>query len=113
MRGRHRRGAEAADGEASYAAFVEHRPDVLVLDFGMPMLDGLEVASRVLAEHPEQRILMLTRHAWPGTLRRAFKLGIRGFLGKHSSLELIAEAIAQVHAGGRRIDPAVSAQALI
>ncbi|MFV0287729.1 MAG: DNA-binding response regulator [Demequina sp.] len=105
--------AEAADGEAAYAAFVEHRPDVLVLDFEMPVLDGLEVAARVLAEHPEQRILMLTRHARPGTLRRALKLGVRGFLGKHSSPELIAEAIAQVHAGGRHIDPAVSAQALI
>ncbi|GMA37241.1 DNA-binding response regulator [Demequina litorisediminis] len=70
--------AEAADGEAAYAAFVEHRPDVLVLDFEMPVLDGLEVAARVLAEHPEQRILMLTRHARPGTLRRALAWGFEG-----------------------------------
>lgn len=105
--------AEAADGHEALAAFTEHRPDVLVLDLEMPGLDGLDVAGSVLADHPEQPILMLTRHARPGMLRSALKLGVRGFLGKHSAPDTIAEAIAHVAAGGRHVDSSVSAQALI
>lgn len=105
--------AEAADGHEALAAFAEHRPDVLVLDMEMPGIGGLEAASAVLADHPQQAILMLTRHARPGTLRRALKLGVRGFLGKHSAPDTIAEAIAHVATGGRHVDPSVSAQALI
>lgn len=105
--------AEASTGDDALAQFSEHRPDVLVLDLEMPGLDGLDVAERVLAVHPQQSILMLTRHARPGTLRRALRLGVRGFLGKHSEPATIAEAIATVAAGGRHVDAAVSAQALI
>ena len=105
--------AEAAEGVEALAAYEEHSPDVLVLDLEMPELDGLDVAARVLASHPEQSILMLTRHARPGMLRSALKLGVRGFLGKQSSPAVIAEAIAHVAGGGRHVDPSVSAQALI
>ncbi|MDN4479465.1 response regulator transcription factor [Demequina muriae] len=105
--------AEASDGYQALAAFKEHLPDVLVLDLEMPGLDGLDVAGAVLSEHPDQSILMLTRHARPGMLRSALKLGVRGFLGKHSAPDTIAEAIAHVAGGGRHVDPSVSAQALI
>lgn len=105
--------AEASDGHQALAAFKEHLPDVLVLDLEMPGLDGLDVAGAVLADHPNQSILMLTRHARPGMLRSALKLGVRGFLGKHSAPDTIAEAIAHVAGGGRHVDPTVSAQALI
>ncbi|WP_084130015.1 response regulator [Demequina sp. NBRC 110055] len=105
--------AEAADGEEALAAFGTHRPDVLVLDLEMPGMDGLAVAGSVLAEHPQQHILMLTRHARPGTLRSALRLGVRGFLGKQSEPAVIAQAIGEVAAGGRYIDATVSAQALI
>ncbi|WP_250445304.1 response regulator transcription factor [Actinotalea sp. C106] len=105
--------AEAADGHEALAAFAEHEPDVLVLDLEMPGLDGLDVAGAVLSDRPDQPILMLTRHARPGMLRSALRLGVRGFLGKHSSPDTIAEAIAHVAGGGRHVDPSVSAQALI
>ncbi|KGM13124.1 response regulator transcription factor [Cellulomonas bogoriensis] len=105
--------AEASDGHQALAAFAEHQPDVLVLDLEMPGLDGLDVAGAVLAEHPDQPVLMLTRHARPGMLRSALRLGVRGFLGKQSAPDAIAEAIAHVAAGGRHVAPTVSAQALI
>ncbi|MBO1752542.1 response regulator transcription factor [Actinotalea sp. BY-33] len=105
--------AEAADGHEALAAFAEHQPDVLVLDLEMPGLDGLDVAGAVLSDRPDQAILMLTRHARPGMLRSALRLGVRGFLGKQSAPDTIAEAIAHVAGGGRHVDPSVSAQALI
>lgn len=105
--------AEASDGHEALAAFAEHKPDVLVLDLEMPGVDGLDVAGSVLSQHPDQAILMLTRHARPGMLRSALRLGVRGFLGKQSSPDTIAEAINHVAGGGRHVDPSVSAQALI
>lgn len=105
--------AEAAGGDEALTAFATHTPDVLVLDLEMPAPDGLDVAGRILAEHPEQAILILTRHARPGTLRSALRLGVRGFISKHAAPALIAEAISEVATGGRHIDPTVSAQALI
>lgn len=105
--------AEVADGAAAVAAFVEHRPDVAVLDLEMPELDGLDAAGRILADHPDQAVVILTRHARPGTLRSALRLGVRGFVGKDTEPAVIAGAIAEVAAGGRFIDGNVSAQALI
>lgn len=104
---------EAENGRDALAAFAEHRPDVLVLDLEMPELTGLEVAERVLAEHPEQSVVILTRHARPGNLRNALRQGVRGFIGKDADPSRIAAAVAEVASGGRYIDAAISAQALI
>lgn len=104
--------AEAGDGREAVQAFAEHRPDVLVLDIEMPGHDGMAVAERVLTENSQQAIVLLTRHARPGTLRRALKLGVRGFLSKHADPNVIAGAIEVAAGGGRYVDPAISAQAL-
>lgn len=104
--------AEAGDGHEALAAYREQRPDVLVLDLEMPGLDGLDVAGRVLADAPGQAVVLLTRHARPGTLRSALRLGVRGFLSKHAEPGHIAGAIAVVAEGGRYVDAAISSQAL-
>lgn len=104
--------AEASDGNEAIAAFLEHRPDVLVTDLEMPGVDGLDVAQQVTAAQPGQAIVLLTRHARPGTLRSALRLGVRGFLSKHAEPGTIAEAIETVAGGGRFVDAAISAQAL-
>ena len=59
----------------------------------MPGLDGLDVASTVLQEVPDQPVVLLTRHARPGTLRSALKLGVRGFLSKHADPAVIAKIL--------------------
>ena len=105
--------AEAEDGREALAAFERYRPDVLVLDLEMPGLTGLEVAERALRAHPEQSVVILTRHARPGNLRSALRHGVRGFISKDADPSRIAAAIAEVAAGGRYIDAAISAQALI
>jgi CheY-like chemotaxis protein len=60
---------EAADGRAGLAAFAKERPDLIVLDFIMPGLSGAEVASRVLADRPEQSILFVSGYSETDAVR--------------------------------------------
>lgn len=105
--------AEAVDGAEAIRLFEQTRPDVVILDLDMPVVDGLDAAAQMLAQHENQAILVLTRHARPGTLRRALRLGVRGFLGKDTDPDEIAAAAVAVAQGERVIDPAISARALV
>lgn len=95
---------EAADGADAVKAVLSHRPDVLVIDLEMPEMDGIRAVEHILRDDPEQIVLMLTRHARPGVLRRALKAGVRGFMSKSADPELIGEVIHRLHDGGRWID---------
>ncbi|ANZ40343.1 DNA-binding response regulator [Lentzea guizhouensis] len=104
--------AEAEDGAQAVAATLEHRPDVLVIDLEMPGVDGLGAVAEIRKTLPDQVILMLTRHARPGVLRRALKLGVQGFVSKSAEPAHITSVIAALHSGRRWIDPDVSALAV-
>lgn len=95
--------AQAENGADTVTATLRHRPDVLVVDLEMPGMDGLEAVAAILSERPEQRVLMLTRHARPGVLRRALKLGVLGFMSKGADPEDIAAVVRELHAGRRWI----------
>lgn len=105
--------AEAEDGESAVEATLRHRPDVLVIDLEMPGLDGLGAVARIREARPEQVVLMLTRHARPGVLRRALKLGVRGFVSKAAEPAHIASVVTALREGRRWVDPDVSALAVI
>ncbi|MFI5844737.1 DNA-binding response regulator [Catenuloplanes sp. NPDC051500] len=105
--------AEAEDGDTAVDATLLHRPDVLVIDLEMPGTDGLGAVARIRRTLPAQVILMLTRHARPGVLRKALKLGVQGFVTKSAEPAHIAAVIAALHGGRRWIDPDVSALAVI
>ncbi|MGX1560083.1 response regulator transcription factor [Streptomyces sp. NPDC055506] len=105
--------AEAQDGESAVRATLRHRPDVLVIDLEMPGVDGLGAVAEIRRARPEQVILMLTRHARPGVLRRALKLGVQGFVSKSAEPAHITAVINTLHAGKRWIDPDVSALAVV
>jgi two-component system response regulator DesR len=105
--------AEAEDGEAAVQATLRHQPDVLVIDLEMPGVDGLGAVAEIRRRRPSQVILMLTRHARPGVLRKALKLGVQGFVSKSAEPAHIASVIATLHAGKRWIDPDVSALAVV
>lgn len=105
--------AEAEDGAAAVTATLRHRPDVLVIDLEMPGIDGLGAVAQIRRELPDQVILMLTRHARPGVLRKALRLGVQGFVSKAAEPAHITSVIAALHGGKRWIDPDVSALAVI
>lgn len=105
--------AEAQDGAQAVDAVLAHEPDVLVIDLEMPVLDGLGAVEEVHRVRPGQPVLMLTRHARPGVLRKALSLGIKGFVSKSAEPGHIAQVIQIVHDGRRWIDPDVSAAAVM
>ncbi|MFF2187309.1 response regulator [Streptomyces sp. NPDC058155] len=105
--------AEAHDGESAVRATLEHRPDVLVIDLEMPGVDGLGAVEQIRRERPDQVVLMLTRHARPGVLRKALRLGVQGFVSKSAEPAHITSVINTLHAGRRWIDPDVSALAVV
>lgn len=105
--------AQAADGDEAVDATLGNRPDVLVIDLEMPGTDGLAAVATIRETRPDQVVLMLTRHAKPGVLRRALRLGVQGFVSKAADPSQIAEVIDLLHRGRRWIDPEVSARAVI
>jgi two-component system response regulator DesR len=105
--------AEASDGAEAVQATLAHRPDVLVVDLEMPGVDGLEAVAEIRRALPGQVVLMLTRHARPGVLRSALRLGVQGFASKAAEPAHIANVITALHAGRRWIDQDVSAAAIV
>lgn len=88
----------AHDGAAAVVAYARQKPDVLLIDVQMPGTDGLEASERILAEHPDARILVLTTFADPEYIRRAIELGTKGYLIKQDVASVIP-AVQAVMAG--------------
>lgn len=104
--------AEAASGHEAVAMARAHRPDVAVLDLQMPGLDGIAVAAQLRDELPECRSLIVTSHGRPGYLKRALATGVRGFVPKTVSAQVLATVVRSVHGGGRYVDPELAAEAI-
>lgn len=103
--------AEAGDGGAAWQALSEHAPDILVTDIEMPQASGLELAGRVQRAQLPTRVVVVTTFARAGYLRRALDAGVRGYLLKDAPSAQLADALRQVHRGGRAIDPQLAAAA--
>jgi DNA-binding NarL/FixJ family response regulator len=84
---------EAADGGEALERFAELRPDLVLLDLRMPVMNGLEVAQRILQDHPDQRILLFTAFLDPRLAADAAAIGISGVLGKGDLDALTAEIL--------------------
>jgi two-component system response regulator DesR len=100
--------AEVESGAAIVPAVLEHRPDVAVLDIDLPELDGIEAALLLRVRAPECRVLILTALSRPGELRRALQAKVAGFVSKDIRSAELSDAIRQVAAGGRVMDPALT-----
>ena len=100
--------AEAESGEAACQLYVEHNPDVVVMDLAMPGMGGLEALRRICAREPHAKVLALSAHDDPMHARRALQEGALGFLSKRSAPEALLEAVSIVAAGRRYIDPALA-----
>jgi CheY-like chemotaxis protein len=74
--------AEARSAEEAVERWREHRPDVVVLDNRMPGRSGLEVAAEILAEQPDQSIILFSAYLDTETQSRADELGVRACLSK-------------------------------
>lgn len=99
------------DGEAAWRELQHLTPDVLVSDIEMPGLTGLELAQRITRHGLPIKVVIVTTFARAGFLRRALEAGVRGYLLKDTPVEQLADAIRQVHRGGRAIDPQLAMDA--
>ena len=102
----------AADGEQALALVAEHKPDAILLDLHMPVLDGIGATRRLVAEHPGVAIVVLTTYADDGSVIEALQAGARSYLTKDADRTDIARAL-QAAAGGLTVfDPRVRATLL-
>jgi two-component system response regulator DesR len=104
--------AQAASGDEALAMARAHTPDVAVLDLQMPGPDGIAVAERLRDLLPGCATLIVTSHGRPGHLKRALGAGVRGFLPKTVSADVLATVVRTVHGGGRYVDPELAAEAI-
>jgi two-component system response regulator DesR len=78
----------------------------------MPGLDGIAVAEALAIDLPACASLILTSYGRPGHLKRALAAGVRGFLPKTVSAQVLADVVRSVHRGGRYVDPELAADAI-
>lgn len=96
---------QARSGKEALTQLIAHNPDVLLTDIEMPGMTGLELAAVVQRNHPATRVIIVTTFARAGYLRRALDAGVRGYLLKDAPASELADAIRNVHTGGRAVAP--------
>jgi Response regulator containing a CheY-like receiver domain and an HTH DNA-binding domain len=88
---------QASDGQEAYRKIAELKPDIAVLDISIPLLNGLELASKLKSEMPEVKVVILTMHKTEEFVRRALCLGVKGYVLKDNALEELIECIVAVY----------------
>lgn len=101
--------AEAADGLEAIRLTEEHRPDLLILDIGMPKLNGIEVAARSQKLDRPPGVIILSMHADESYIIRALAAGARAYLLKDATDEDLLPAVRAVGAGKPFFSPTVTA----
>jgi two-component system, NarL family, response regulator DesR len=97
--------AALASGDQIVPAALAHRPDVALLDIGLPGTSGLTAAAQLRGQCPQCRVLILTGLEAPGNLDAALRAGVRGFLLKDGPADQVIAAVRAVARGEQVIDP--------
>jgi len=84
-------------------------PDVVVMDIGMPLLDGISTTATLLAMHPQARIMMLSTHEAEREIVDAFQAGAQSYCLKDCEPTVLLQAIAETAKGNAWIDPRIAA----
>lgn len=100
---------EAESGAEAVKLASEMRPDVVVMDFMMPGMDGAEATSAVLRASPESKVLVLTTYGTSVDIARALKCGATGAVTKNLSNEELADAIRATARGERMLSAEIEA----
>jgi DNA-binding NarL/FixJ family response regulator len=95
----------AADGEQAVALIEETKPELALLDYRMPRLNGIEVAARVATGSPGTAVVFYTAYGDRALLTEALEVGARGFVLKEGPLTDLVSAVERVVAGGTYVDP--------
>lgn len=102
--------AEASNGAEAVKLFKQHVPDVTLLDLRLPDMSGIDILIAIRSEFPEARVIILTTFEGDVEIHRALQAGARGYLLKNMPPSELLDVIRQVHAGKKRIPPAIASQ---
>jgi DNA-binding NarL/FixJ family response regulator len=100
------------DGAQAIDLVAEHRPDVVLMDLRMPVLDGAQATARIVADHPGTAVLVLTTFDDDASIAEALRAGARGYLTKDASRDDLAAALRSVARGQATFGSAVTAKLL-
>jgi len=101
---------EAGDGEEALVRVAALAPDVVLMDLRMPRLDGVGATSRIVAEHPASRVLVLTTYDTDGDIVRAVAAGATGYLLKDTPRRQLVDAVRAAARGETVLAPPVAAR---
>jgi two-component system response regulator NreC len=100
--------AEAEDGQAAVRAARERCPDVAVLDFSMPLLNGRDAAHEILKVCPRAKAILLTMHTEDHYVLEALQIGVKGYVVKSQASGDLVRAINEVQRGMTYLSPGIS-----
>lgn len=103
---------EAENGEMAVQIVRDLKPDVVLMDVGMPVMDGIEAARLICNENPGQRIIMLTSHDNEQDIYAALSAGAGGYCLKDVAPERLYTAVRSIHAGDVWLDSAIAHKVL-
>ena len=102
--------AEAEDGTEAVRRAGELQPDVAVVDFSMPGLNGAEAADRLRHDAPDVKVLVLSAYEDRAFLRQSLQAGARGYVLKRAAAEELVQAVRVAAGGGVYLDPSLAGQ---
>ena len=98
---------EADDGNEALRKYPKLKPDVVIMDLMMPEMDGTETTRRLLADHPEAKVLILTTYGTADALGHALEAGALGAILKTAKLPELVASVTAVAAGNRSVAPEI------
>ena len=101
---------EASDGREALALVAKEKPDLALLDIGMPSLNGLEAAPRIAREAPRTKLVILSMHSDEKHVAQALRLGVAGYVLKDSFVDELPVLVRAVMAGETYLSPGISRQ---
>ena len=99
---------EAKTGREAVRMTRELRPQVIVMDIAMPLMNGLEATRQILKAFPDAKILILSAHSDAEYVEQVVKAGARGYLIKQSSGDVLARAVRDLHKGQTFFTPSIA-----
>ncbi|MGZ9116815.1 MAG: response regulator, partial [Methylocystis sp.] len=99
---------DARDAETGLAAFVAQKPDITVVDIGLPGVSGFELTRRILEADPQARIVVFSMNDDPIFAARAIQMGAKGYVTKNDDPYLLLTAVREVASGGVFLMPKIA-----